>query len=194
VFLFPEVNVLYLSYGRSVQPYFRRIFGAASDASFETRRDGVYVSELRSGSDTLVAERLILRTPIKATGSVETWMGLLLGEMQASVQFQCQLAAEEAAQLSVYPLGAPLSGRLRAFAEAGSTQTSEVLLRLLFTQSVTTAIAASARGEKNALRAAVKRASDVLAELLASRAAARYPAVCRKFETLVMLQVSGQDS
>jgi dynein heavy chain len=155
-----------------VQPYFKRIFAGVSSAEFETRRDGVYISALLSGDARsngrgyLPSERLSLHKPIKSMGSVEGWMSELLREMQASVQAQCLSAAEEVACLSGPGIAASsLSGRMRAALQDRGVQSAEVLLRLFWTSSMNTAIAATARGEKHALRSALKLATDLLSEL-----------------------------
>ena len=169
----------------AVQQYYEKIFDSISYVDHD-KKDKFSILGMVS-REGRAEERISFRKPVKVAGNIEDWLMDVLREMQRTMKVRCEEAAGE-----VFAASSDLS-QLRRFVDGSCGQYALLGLQLMWTADCEAALAASRR-DKNALKAANKKALDVL-NVLSSWCLQDLGSKMNrtKIETLVTIQVHQRD-
>jgi hypothetical protein len=169
----------------AVQQYYEKIFDAISYVDHD-KRDKLSIVGMVS-REGRAEERIGFVRPVRVAGNIEDWLNDVLREMQRTMKARCAEAAAEVGAAS-----ADLS-QLRRFVDGACGQYALLGLQLMWTADCEAALAA-ARRDRGALKAASKKALDVLNVLSGWCLQDLGSKMNRtKIETLVTIQVHQRD-
>lgn len=169
----------------AVQQYYEKIFDSISYVD-HAPKDKFVINGMVS-REGRAEERIPFRRPVRVAGNIEDWLMDVLREMQRTMKALCEEAAAEV-------LGASGDlGQLRGFVDNACGQYALLGLQLMWTADCEAALGACRR-DKNSLKAANKKALDVLTVLSSWCLQDLGTKMNRtKIETLVTIQVHQRD-
>ena len=169
----------------AVQAFYEKIFDSISYVEHD-RRDVMKIIAMVS-REGRAEERISFARPVTIAGNIEDWLNDLLREMRRTMKIRAEEAAGEAAVAS-----ADLS-QLRRFVDGTCGQYALLGLQLMWTADVESALM-SVHRDKNAMKAANKKALDILSTLSSWCITDLGTKMNRtKVETLVTIQVHQRD-